>query len=139
MIFIFATALAASPQLKQEPQFSLLPRLSDQLHGVPAISTWTPEAVLITIGFGIIAVLIAIVSFFAKKQLNDILSTIHTFSDRQSECRESLTTRFADRVETAAHIRALISRADKQHEVLTRHDVLLNGNGINKEGFFGKA
>jgi hypothetical protein len=139
MIFPFATALAASPKLNQETQFSLLPQLSDQLPGFPATSTWTPEAALITIGFGIIAVLIAIVSFFAKKQLNDILSTIHTFSDRQSECRESLSIRFADRAETAAHIRVLTARADKQHEVLTRHDVLLNGNGINKEGFFGKA
>jgi len=93
-----------------------------------SISAWTPETVLITIGFGIITILIAIVSFFAKKQLNDILNTIHLFSDRQSECRESLSIRFADRIETASHIRALIARADKQHEVLTRHDVLLNGN-----------
>ena len=86
---------------------------------------WTPEAVLITIGFGTIAILISLVGWLAKKQLNDILETIHAFSDRQSDCRETLASRFADKDETAQRLKELSHMTDRHGKLLERHSVLI--------------
>ncbi|WP_289020388.1 hypothetical protein [Desulfobacter postgatei] len=92
--------------------------------GAPA---WTPESVLITFGFGVIAVLIALVGWLSKKQLNTILDTIKAFTEKQSACREELSNRFADKESTARDIKELYARTDKHESCLQRHSVLIGG------------
>ena len=100
-----------------------------QVQAPGAFPAWTPEAVLITIGFGVIAILIALVGWLAKKQLDNILTTIQSFSDRQVDCREALPDRFADKAGTSDHIRELYTRTDRHQDILTRHGVLLGDHG----------
>lgn len=90
--------------------------------GSPA---WTPEAVLITIGFGVITVLLALVSWLGKKMLADILANQKGYLSKQIFCRESLSDRFADKSGTADNFRELYSRTDRHEKILERHRVLL--------------
>lgn len=87
--------------------------------------TWTPEAVLITIGFGFITILLALVSWLGKRQLDSIITNQAEHLNRQTNCRETLGDRFADRVSTQTEIRDLTHRINKHSAILTRHRVLL--------------
>lgn len=91
-------------------------------------AAWTPESVLFFICFAVIAVLICLVGWFMKKQLETIITNIETFKGQQATCRETLSLRFADKDQTRDHINELYTRTDRHEKVLTRHSVLL-GNG----------
>lgn len=96
-----------------------------QVQAPGASPAWTPEAVLITIGFAVITVLLSIVAWLGKKMLNDILSNQKEYLSKQTTCRETLADRFADKDETADHIKKLYARTTRHQDILTRHDTLL--------------
>lgn len=123
MIFytsLFNTAIATASEIQ-----------SNQATAFPETSSLTIEAVLISIGFSIIALLITVVGYFAKKQLDDIIETIKSFSDRQSDCRETLHQRFADKDATERDIRDLEKITDKHEATLQRHSVLIGGRRVD--------
>ncbi|MGD9825768.1 hypothetical protein [Desulfobacter sp.] len=102
-----------------------IPQAQVQAPGVsPA---WTPESVLITIGFGLISVLVVVVGWMAKRQLDDITKKIEMFAGRQSELREKLPITYADKVSTSAEIKELYIRTDRHEKILERHSVMLGG------------
>ncbi len=100
-----------------------LPQVQVQAPG--ASSAWTPEAVLIMIGFGVITILLALVAWLGKRQLNDIISNQKEFLSKQTTCRETLAERFADKNGTAEKFKELYARTDQHEKVLERHKVLL--------------
>jgi len=85
----------------------------------------TPESVLIICGFFLISVLVAVVGYLGKRQLETIINNQDAFLKQQINCRESLPQRFADKNETAEHIRELYTRTDRHEKTLTRHATLL--------------
>ena len=120
---LFNTAIATASEI-QSNQATAFPEN-------PIASSLTIEAVLISIGFSIIALLITVVGYFAKKQLDDIIETIKSFSDRQSDCRETLHQRFADKDATERIIRDLEKITDKHEATLQRHSVLIGGRRVD--------
>ena len=96
-----------------------IPQVQAQAPG--ASPAWTPEAVLITIGFGVITVLLSLVSWLGKKMLNDILNNQKEYLSRQTTCRETLADRFADKQE----FKDLYARVERHDSVLVRHEALL--------------
>lgn len=102
---------------------TIIPQAQAQAPG--ASPAWTPEAVLITIGFGVITVLLALVSWLGKRMLNDILNNQKEYLSRQTECRETLSNRFADKADTAEQIQKLSASVSRHQDILTRHKVLL--------------
>lgn len=98
-----------------------------QVRAPGASITWTPESVLISIGFSVIVVLIAIVGWLSKKQLNTILDTIKSFTEKQTMCREELSNRFSDKRSTDKDIEKLYSLTGRHEKILERHGVLLGG------------
>lgn len=91
------------------------------------VPSWTPESVLITIGCAIITILISIVGWLVKKQLDTILSTMEMFTAKQTSCREDLPGRFADKDGTAQKFKELYDRTDRHEKLLERHSVMIGG------------
>jgi len=120
---LFNTAIATASEI-QSNQATAFPEN-------PIASSLTIEAVLISIGFSIIALLITVVGYFAKKQLDDIIETIKSFSDRQSDCRETLHQRFADKDATDRDIKDLERITDRHEAILQRHGVLIGGRRVD--------
>ena len=94
------------------------------------VSPWTPETVLTTIGFGVIAVLITLVGFLGKKQLDTIISTINSFSEKQIACRETLSDRFVGKPDFTA----LVQRTDRHESDLARHQVFFDCDQRRRDG-----
>jgi len=92
-----------------------------------AIAHLTSDSILAGVGFGLISFLIAIVGFFSKRQLDTILETITKFTEKQSICREELSSRFADKTATAIDLKELYIRTDRHESCLQRHSVMLGG------------
>ena len=90
-------------------------------------SPWSPEGVLIFVGLGIITVLLAIVAYLGKRQIDCVLTKLDTVNLRQSDCREGLTGRFADKYTTAADLKELYARTDKHEAALQRFSVMISG------------
>lgn len=89
---------------------------------------WTPEGVLIFMGLGIIFVLLAIVAYLGKKQLDNILNKIESFSERQTILREKLPSMFADKTSTAIDIKELYRRTDQHEKMLERHSTMIENH-----------
>ena len=92
-----------------------------------AIAHLTSDSILAGVGFGVISFLIAIVGFFSKRQLDTILETITKFTEKQSLCREELSSRFADKTATAIDLKELYIRTDRHESCLQRHSVMIGG------------
>lgn len=107
--------------------FLTLPVVAQATQAVIAHSELTPDSILAGVGFGIISFLIAIVGFFSKRQLDIILSTITKFTEKQSMCREELSSRFADKTATAIDLKELYNRSDRHEACLQRHSVIIGG------------
>lgn len=88
---------------------------------------WTPESVLITIGCAVITILVAIVGWLGKKQLDTILKTMEMFISKQTTCREELPGRFSCKEDTYRDIKELYDRTDRHESILQRHSVMLGG------------
>lgn len=102
---------------------------------------WTSEAVLITIGFGVIAVLVGLVGWLGKgkfdgihQSIEEAVKAIKGFTDKQSECRETLSERFADKDGTSQKFKDLYDRTDRHEKLLERHSVLIGGRRIGDRG-----
>lgn len=93
-----------------------IPQVQAQAPG--ASLAWTPESVLITLGFAVITVLLAMVAWLGKKQLDCIINTMNDFIKKQQTCREDLADRFADK----AHVKDLYTRTDRYAADIQRHD-----------------
>lgn len=102
--------------------FALLTAIQ-QAQAPGASPIWTPEGVLIGIGFAVITVLVSMVGYLAKM----ILVRIDEFITKQNTCRETLPERFADKDGTAEKFRDLFSRTDRHERMLERHSVMLGG------------
>lgn len=87
---------------------------------------WTPESVLITVGGSVITLLITVVGWLFNKQLNNILQRMDSFMNKQTLCREELSSRFSEKEQTNRHIKNLYNRTDKHESMLQRHSVLLD-------------
>ena len=98
----------------------------------PPSNPWTPENVLISIGLGAIIILISMVAYLGKRQLDCILDSISDVMKKHTECRDNLHTRFADKDTTAQHIRDLFIRTDKHEATLQRHGVFIGGRRFDE-------
>lgn len=107
--------------------FLTLPVVAQTTQTAIAHSALTSDSILAGVGFGIISFLIAIVGFFSKRQLDTILETITKFTEKQSICREELSSRFADKAATAIDLKELYIRTDRHESCLQRHSVMLGG------------
>lgn len=107
--------------------FLTLPMVAHTTQTAIEHSALTSDSILAVVGFGIISFLIAIVGFFSKRQLDTILATITKFTEKQSLCREELSSRFADKTSTAIDLKELFSRTDRHESCLQRHSVIIGG------------
>ena len=110
--------------------FLTLPVVAQTTGTAIAHSALTSDSIIAGVGFGIISFLIAIVGFFSKRQLDTILSTITKFTEKQSICREELSSRFADKAATAIDLKELYIRTDRHEACLQRHSVMLGGRRV---------
>lgn len=88
---------------------------------------WTTESALISIGRVVITVLVAIIGWMVKKQLDTILHTLEVLATKQSTCREDLPGRYADKEGTARNFKEIYGRIDRHDKLLERHCVLIGG------------
>ncbi len=87
----------------------------------------TTESALISIGRVVITVLVAIIGWMVKKQLDTILHTLEVAAAKQSTCREDLPGRYADKESTAKNFKEIYGRIDRHDKLLERHCVLIGG------------
>lgn len=97
---------------------------------------WTTESALISIGRVVITVLIAIIGWMVKKQLDTILHTLELLATKQSTCREDLPGRYADKEGTSQNFKEIYGRIDRHDKLLERHCVLIGGR---RAGDFGTS
>ena len=84
-----------------------------------------PAALWMGFGFFVIGVLITIVGYLTRKQLETILENQKSYSNRQMECRETLAERFAEKDKTSEHFKELYHRTDRHERELAAHAILL--------------
>ena len=102
-------------------------------HAPGASLAWTPESVLITIGCAVITILVAIVGWLGKNQLDTILKTMETFMSKQITCRDELCSRFADKDSVQRNIKELYERTDRHESIIQRHCVIIGGRRSGDE------
>jgi hypothetical protein len=97
---------------------------------VPKVEASTPHldpaALWMGFGFFVIGILITMVSYFIRKQLECILENQKEYDHRQIACRETLADRFAEKAKTSEHIKELYHRTDKHEKRLAEHKVLID-------------
>ena len=123
--FIFELALTAGTGPIQPPGNI---NSACQLTSQQCPPVWTPEGVLIFMGLGIIFVLLSIVAYLGKRQLDNILTKIEAFSERQTILREKLPSMFADKTSTALDIKELYRRTDHHEKMIERHSTMLENH-----------
>ena len=99
---------------------------------------WTTESALISIGRVVITVLLAIIGWMVKKQLDTILHALELLATKQSTCREDLPSRYADKESTAKNFKELYGRIDRHDKLLERHCVLIGGRRAGDLGTFSE-
>lgn len=88
---------------------------------------WTTESALISIGRVVITVLVAIIGWMVKRQLDAILHSLEVLGTKQATCREDLPGRYADKEHTAKNFKEIYGRIDRHDKLLERHCVLIGG------------
>ena len=101
----------------------------------PAAATTTagtidPTALIMSLGFSVVGILIIVLGYFLRKQLEAILDAQKEHRDRQMDCRETLPARFADKAETQSAFHSLYARTDRHENTLTRHEAILYTKGM---------
>ena len=88
------------------------------------------SAAVMSIGFSVMGILMVVLGYFLRKQLEAILEAQKDHRNRQIECRESLPERFADKAETQGILHSLYARTDRHENTLTRHEAILHARGL---------
>ena len=76
--------------------------------------------ILLFVGFALIGGLISVLAWFAKRTLDQILVNQELQSRQHTQCRDTLTDRFADKKETREDIKSLYGRVDGIDTILAR-------------------
>ena len=96
-----------------------IPQLSQQIPG-PVTSDNNVIAILVGVGFLIITILLSIVGTLLKRQLDQVINTCQSITIQHAQCRETLSARFADRVETRDEFRRVYGKLDDIDSALAK-------------------